>query len=81
MNGAMQIALFVVPFLVFLSIFSPTPLTLYFKIVEVISVGIAVGHSAYIAIDGVTSWLEGAQFLALWAVLALWFYFLQPLIT
>ena len=81
MNGAMQIALFVVPLLVFLSVFSPTPLTLYFKIVEVISVGIAVGLSAYIAIDGVTSWLEGAQFLALWAVLALWFYFLQPLIT
>jgi hypothetical protein len=26
----------------------------------------------------VTSWLEGAQLLALWGILALWFYFYDP---
>jgi hypothetical protein len=61
------------------SAFSPAPLTLYFSVVEVIAVAIAVALAAYIAIDGVTSWLEGAQLLALWGILALWFYFYQPL--
>jgi Ca2+:H+ antiporter len=78
MNGAMQVPLFVAPLLVFLSAFSPAPLTLYFSIVEVIAVAIAVALAAYIAIDGVTSWLEGAQLLALWGILALWFYFYEP---
>jgi Ca2+:H+ antiporter len=78
MNGAMQIPLFVAPVLVFLSAFSPGPLTLYFSIVEVIAVAIAVTLAAYIAIDGVTSWLEGAQLLALWGILAVWFYFYDP---
>ena len=79
MNGAMQVPLFVAPVLVLLSAFSPAPLTLYFSVVEVIAVAIAVALAAYIAIDGVTSWLEGAQLLALWGILALWFYFYQPL--
>jgi Ca2+:H+ antiporter len=78
MNGAMQIPLFVAPILVFLSALGPTPLTLYFSIVEVIAVAIAVLLAAYIAIDGVTSWLEGAQLLALWGILAVWFYFYDP---
>jgi Ca2+:H+ antiporter len=78
MNGAMQIPLFVAPVLVFLSAFGSAPLTLYFSIVEVIAVAIAVLLAAYIAIDGVTSWLEGAQLLALWGILAVWFYFYNP---
>ena len=36
------VPLFVAPLLVFLSAFSPGPLTLYFSIVEVIAVAIAV---------------------------------------
>jgi Ca2+:H+ antiporter len=79
MNGAMQVPLFVAPVLVLLSAFSPAPLTLYFSVVEVIAVAIAVALAAYIAIDGRTSWLEGAQLLALWGILALWFYFYEPL--
>ncbi len=79
MNGAMQVSLFVAPLLVFLSAFGPTPLTLCFGVSEVVAVTITVALAAYIAIDGVTSWLEGAQLLALWGILALWFYFIQPL--
>jgi Ca2+:H+ antiporter len=78
MNGAMQVSLFVAPLLVFLSALGPTPLTLSFGLSEVIAVAITVALAAYIAIDGVTSWLEGAQLLALWGMLALWFYFYQP---
>ncbi len=79
MNGAMQVPLFVAPLLVFISLFGAEPLTLYFGMVEVLAVGIAVALSAYIAIDGITNWLEGAQFLAMWCILALWFYFHQPI--
>lgn len=79
MNGAMQVPLFVAPLLVFLSLFSAQPLTLYFGIAEVIAVAIAVALAAYIAIDGITNWLEGAQFLAMWSILALWFYFHTPI--
>ena len=78
LNGAMQGALFVAPLLVFLSLFGTTPLTLYFGISEIIALSLAVFISAYIAIDGRTSWLEGAQSLALWLILALWFYFIVP---
>lgn len=77
LNGAMQGALFVAPLLVFLSLFG-TPLTLYFGVSEIVAVALAVFITAYIAIDGVTSWLEGAQLLALWGMLALWFYFIEP---
>lgn len=79
MNGAMQVPLFVAPLLVFSSALGSDPLTLYFGFAEVVAVAIAVGLAAYIAIDGVTSWLEGAQLLALWGILALWFYFFQPI--
>jgi Ca2+:H+ antiporter len=78
MNGALQVSLFVAPLLVFLSALGPTPLTLSFGVSEVIALAIAVALAAYMAIDGVTSWLEGAQLLALWGMLALWFYFFQP---
>ncbi len=78
MNGAMQVSLFVAPLLVFLSALGPTPLTLSFGVSEVIAVAITVALAAYMAIDGVTNWLEGAQLLALWGMLALWFYFFQP---
>jgi Ca2+:H+ antiporter len=79
LNGAMQVSLFVVPLLVFLSALSGTPLTLSFPLSEVVAVIITVALAAYIAIDGRTSWLEGAQLLALWGILALFFFFYQPL--
>ncbi len=77
LNGAMQISLFVAPLLVFLSAFSGTPLTLSFALAEVVAVTITVALAAYIAIDGLTSWLEGAQLLALWGILALLFFFYE----
>lgn len=78
LNGAMQISLFVAPLLVFLSAFSAAPLTLSFSPPEVIAVAVTVTLAAYIAIDGLTSWLEGAQLLALWGMLALFFLFYSP---
>ena len=79
LNGAMQVSLFVAPLLVFLSAFSATPLTLSFGLAEVIAVAVTVALAAYLAIDGRTSWLEGAQLLALWGMLALFFLFYKHL--
>jgi Ca2+:H+ antiporter len=78
LNGAMQISLFVAPLLVFLSAFDGSPLTLSFALAEVIAVAITVALAAYIAIDGITNWLEGAQLLALWGILALLFFYYKP---
>ena len=75
----LQVSLFVAPLLVFLSAFNAEPLTLSFGLAEVIAVSITVALAAYIAIDGLTSWLEGAQLLALWGILALFFFFYKPL--
>jgi Ca2+:H+ antiporter len=74
----MQIALFVAPLLVFLSLAFGQELTLYFSIFEMFALALAVFASIVIASDGVSNWMEGLQFLALYLIIALWFYFLVP---
>jgi Ca2+:H+ antiporter len=77
-NSVMQIALFVAPLLVFLSLAFGQELTLYFNIFEMFALVLAVFAAIIIAIDGVSNWMEGAQFLALYLIIALWFYFIVP---
>jgi Ca2+:H+ antiporter len=77
-NSAMQIALFVAPLLALIGPFFGYELTLYFSFFEVMALGIAVSTAVIIAGDGVSNWIEGAQYLALYLILALWFYFLVP---
>jgi len=77
-NSVMQIALFVAPLLVFLSLAFGQELTLYFNIFEMFALALAVFAAIIIAIDGVSNWMEGAQFLALYLIIALWFYFIVP---
>lgn len=77
-GSATQIALFVAPLLVFLSLFSGHELTLAFNVFEVIALGLAVFVVILIAEDGKSNWLEGTQLLALYAILAAWFLFLPP---
>jgi Ca2+:H+ antiporter len=74
----MQVALFVAPLLAIISPFFGQQLTLYFSIFEVFALGLATFSAVAIASDGVSNWMEGAQFLALYLILALWFYFLVP---
>jgi Ca2+:H+ antiporter len=74
----MQIALFVAPLLVLVSpVFGQQP-TLYFSFFEVFALGLVVFTAVIIASDGVSNWVEGVQYLALYLILALWFYFLVP---
>ena len=75
-GSSMQIALFVAPFLVFASIFLGNPMTLIFNQFELITLGAAVAISALISLDGRSHWMEGAQLLAVYAIIALAFFFL-----
>jgi Ca2+:H+ antiporter len=81
-GSSTQIALFVAPVLVLLSyLIAPQPMDLLFSVFELVSIGIAVFSIAFIAHDGETNWMEGIQLLAVYAILALGFYFLPETVT
>jgi Ca2+:H+ antiporter len=76
-GSSIQVALFVAPVLLFSSYFlAPRPMDLVFTIPEVIAVVLAVAIAGQIAGDGESNWLEGAQLLSVYAILAIVFYFL-----
>ena len=79
MGASTQIALFVAPVLVFVSALFGQHLSLIFTQVELVAVAFAVAIVAFVAHDGETHWLEGAQLLAVYVVIALAFYFMPPL--
>jgi Ca2+:H+ antiporter len=76
-GSSTQIALFVAPALIFLSyLIAPQPMDLLFTTFELVAIGLSVLSIAFIAHDGETHWMEGVQLLAVYAILALGFYFL-----
>jgi Ca2+:H+ antiporter len=76
-GSSLQIALFVAPVLVIASHwFGPQPLELMFSPAEVLAVFVAVLITSQIAGDGESNWLEGAQLLAVYLILAFVFFFL-----
>lgn len=75
-GSSVQIALFVAPVLVFASYAFGHPIDLEFSIPEIAAVIVAVGITAQIAGDGESNWLEGAQLLAVYAILGILFFFL-----
>lgn len=74
-GSSTQIALFVAPVLVFLSLAMGHPMTLLFNGFEIGGIFLSVLIVAMIASDGETHWFEGAQLLAVYAILAVAFYF------
>jgi len=74
-ESSKQIALFVAPVLVFVGVLLGAPMDLAFRPMETVAVGVAVLSTALIGLDGETHWLEGAFLLAVYAVLALGFWF------
>jgi Ca2+:H+ antiporter len=75
-GSGLQIALFVAPVLVLISQFvGPRPMSLVFNSYELAALIGAVLIAVLISIDGRTNWLEGAQLLALYAVVAIAFYY------
>jgi Ca2+:H+ antiporter len=81
LGSSLQIALFVAPVLVFLSLIpglNPTgePLLLVFNSFELIALIGASLVAAFIALDGESNWLEGAMLLGVYVMIGLAFFFL-----
>jgi Ca2+:H+ antiporter len=74
-GASTQIALFVAPVLVFLSVALGHPMTLVFNGFEIAAIILSVLIVEMISSDGETNWFEGAQLLAVYAIVAVAFYF------
>jgi Ca2+:H+ antiporter len=74
-GSSTQIALFVAPVLVFLSLALGHPMTLVFNAFEIVAIVISVLIVQMVSDDGESTWFEGAQLLAVYLILAVSFYF------
>jgi Ca2+:H+ antiporter len=75
-GSAAQIALFVAPVLVLCSLFiGPHPMALVFNGFELAGVFLAILIASHVTNEGETTWFEGLQLLAFYAVLGLAFFF------
>ena len=70
LGSSLQIALGVAPALVFISLLTPHHFDLLFPVMQVVSLAAAVFITALIAIDGESNWLEGAQLMAVYGIIA-----------
>ncbi|MBE0699416.1 MAG: calcium/proton exchanger, partial [Anaerolineaceae bacterium] len=75
-SSSLQIALFVAPLLVFISLLVGHPLTLIFNQFELLALGAGVLIAALVAVDGESNWLEGATLLAVYLILGIAFFLL-----
>ncbi len=76
LSSSLQIALFVAPLLVFVSLLVGNPLQLIFNQFELIALGAAVVITILVSSDGESNWLEGAALLGVYAILSLAFFML-----
>ena len=75
-GSSAQIALFAAPVLVLLSFFvGPSPMALVFNGLEVAAVLLAIVIAAHVTNEGESTWFEGLQLLAVYAVIGLTVYF------
>ncbi|OPY27145.1 MAG: calcium/sodium:proton antiporter [Methanocella sp. PtaU1.Bin125] len=77
MGSSTQIALLIAPVLVFISWLMGTPMNLVFNEFEVVAVIAAVVIANMISTDGESNWLEGVQLVALYAMMAVVFFFIK----
>ena len=76
LGSSLQVALGVAPLLVFISLLTPHEFDLVFPTIQVIALAAAVTITALIAADGESNWLEGAQLMAVYAIVATSFWYL-----
>jgi Ca2+:H+ antiporter len=74
--SSLQVALFVAPVLVFISLLFGHNLTLTFNTVELLALIAGVMIAALVSADGESNWLEGAELLAVYLILGLAFFLL-----
>ena len=75
-GSSTQVALFIAPVLVLAGALGHHHLTYLFGAPELTAVAVAVLIAGFIAGDGKTHWLEGAQLLATYAIIGMAYYFL-----
>lgn len=75
LGSSMQIALFVAPLLVFISLLFGPEMTLFFSLFEVAALFLAVLSASMVSVDGESNWIEGAQLLAVYVIIALGFFY------
>jgi Ca2+:H+ antiporter len=75
-SSSLQIALFVAPVLVFISLLFGNPLQLIFNKFELLALITGVLIAALVSADGESNWLEGAELLAVYIILGLAFFLL-----
>jgi Ca2+:H+ antiporter len=76
LGSSLQVALFVAPLLVFISLLFDQRLVLVFKDFELIALGAASLIAAFVAHDGESNWFEGAMLLAVYLIVGLAFFYL-----
>jgi Ca2+:H+ antiporter len=75
-GSSAQIALFAAPVLVLVSLFvGPFPMSLVFNGLELAAIALAVLIANQVTHEGESTWFEGVQLLAVYAVLGLTFFF------
>ena len=70
-----QIALFVAPILVFVSLLTTRVLTLDFEIFELVSIALSTGVLAAVVSDGRSNWYEGVLLIMVYAIIGVAFFF------
>ena len=73
----MQVALFVAPALVFISLIVGHPMDFVFTTFELAAVALATVIVSLISLDGRSNWLEGAQLIGAYAIMAISFFFVR----
>ena len=76
LGSSLQVALGVAPALVFISLLTPHHFDLVFPVIQVLALVAAVTITALIAADGESNWLEGAQLVAVYLIIATAFWYL-----
>ena len=71
--------MFVAPALVFISLLTGSAMDFIFNPFEIAAVALSVLIVDLISRDGATNWLEGAQLLGAYTVMAVSFFFVQAL--
>ncbi|HEX7064190.1 MAG TPA: calcium/proton exchanger [Bacillales bacterium] len=75
-GATLQVAMFVAPVLMLISLLFPTQMPLIFTVPEMISMVLAVLLNVMIMNDGDTNWFEGSALIAAYAIMGFGFYLL-----
>jgi Ca2+:H+ antiporter len=76
LGSSLQIALFVAPILVIVAAIMGQELSLSFNVFEMVALASSGIVGVFVFKDGRSNWLEGAQLLALYLLLAVAFFFI-----